>query len=344
MMSRDNSSNADERRRWWIMVTDDLRRSAGPALMVLALSACGCLQAPTADGSPRARTLLGMRSFKSSAPDDGVALAVSKPSRTAGAGHSEAQPAEQGPDLNPVQLASSKDKEDSPPAEQAPPPRTANPEASGQTPPANGQTPPANGQAGKNPPAAPGNAPAAPGQRTGPGSYTPEPAFNLRKSGPSPTAYPPATAGLVPPGGIPVDPHQRVVPTASGALLNLPPGESPAERALELNARLVSVETERQALEVRARELTGALEARDRVLSQHSRDIHEAAEEVSKAREQVSTWRKELDEARVRLRSREMEDVQTLKAIVAVLERLTEASPGGPEGRHEGGPARMPEE
>ena len=126
-------------------------------------------------------------------------------------------------------------------------------------------------------------------------------------------------------------------------MLNLPPGESPAERALELNARLMAADADRQVLDRRARELTAALEERDRVLVQHSRDIHDAADEVVRAREQVTNWRKELEEARAKLRTREMDDVQTLKAIIALLERLNESG-RAPEARHDGGPARMPEE
>jgi hypothetical protein len=150
---------------------------------------------------------------------------------------------------------------------------------------------------------------------------------------------PPGATGLVPPGVLAPDPHQRAVPTAAGGLLNLPPGASLAERSLELTVRLQEADADRQALEYRARELTAALEARDRVLNEHGRDIHEAAEEVARAREQVSAWRKELEEARVRLRGREQEDVQTLKAIIALLERLTEPAPGA-EGHREGGAIR----
>jgi hypothetical protein len=56
----------------------------------------------------------------------------------------------------------------------------------------------------------------------------------------------------------------------------------------------------------------------------------------------VGAWRKELEDARARLRGRELEDVQTLKAIIALLERLTEPAPGS-EGRREGA-TRAPEE
>jgi hypothetical protein len=331
------------------MVNDDPARGILPAILVMGLFTCGCLQTPTGDGSLKATTAFGFHP-KSAVSDDSVVLAVAKPARSTGAPQATtvaAQSAEEGPDLNGVQTASA--KEEVPAGEQAPAPRAAqSADATGLPAAPSGQPgknpPAAPGQANKTPPVAPGNAP-APGQRNGIGSYNPDPAFASRKPVAAPPGpYPPGTAGLVPPGGIPLDPHQRQVPTASGALLNLAPGESPAERALELSARLSAAEADRVALDHRAHELTVALESRDRALQQHGHDIHEAAEEVARAREQVTAWHKELDTARVRLRSREMEDVQTLKAIIAVLERLTEPSTNGPDARHEGSPARMPEE
>jgi hypothetical protein len=319
------------------MVSDDHGRNGLSAVLLTALLGCGCLQTQTGQGLFKT-TAVGIHS---AAPDDGaVVLAVAKPAR-AGAEAASGQAAEQGPSLNPVQPAGATDAS----AEQAPPPRPM-PDALGQPQPAQtpagqppaaqtppGQTPPAAGQPAKDatsaPPPANGTAPA------------PRP---LPRNGVDPTlARKPYPAGnaVAQAGGTPNDPHQRPVPTATGALLNLAPGESPAERALELNARLAVADADRQVLEQRAQELTAALELRDRALSQHSRDIHEAAEEVARAREQVTAWRKELEEARGRLRTREQDDVQTLKAIIALLERLTEAERNA---RHDAGAARMPEE
>ncbi len=307
------------------MVNDDLWRSLLPASLFAVFFSCGCLQTPMTDGSLRTASP-GLRSKPAAADDAGAAsLAVAKPSRSAAADPAAARATTDGPDVNPVQTTSA--RLESPDSEQAPMPRQG---ATNQ-----GQPPTANGQPAKDSAAA-APAPGANGAAVPPqpiNRYSPQPAF-AKKLPPGP----PGAAGLVPPGGLAVDPHQRTVPTATGGLLNLQPGESLAERALELTARLQASDADRQALDVRARELAAALDIRDRTLAQHGRDIHEAADEVAKAREQVSAWRKELEDARVRLKSREQDDVDTLKAVITVLERLTEA-----DARHESAP-RMPEE
>jgi hypothetical protein len=341
---RGGFSSADERRRWWLMVNVDPGRHGLSAVLLTALLGCGCLQTQTGEGP--FKTTAGGFSPKGAAPDSAVVLAVAKPApggvaSSAGADTTPARAAE-GPDLNPVQPASATAD---PPADPVPP--RPMPNAPGEPPAVQtqpGQTPPAPGQPNKDATnaAPPANATVPPAQARPPLRYNPDPTLTAKKA----TPYPPAglaQAGGVQPGGYPNDPHQRPVPTASGSLLNLQPGESPAERALELNARLMAADADRQVLDRRARELTVALEERDRALVQHTRDIHEAADEVAKAREQVTNWRKELEEARAKLRTRELDDVQTLKAIITLLERLTEAGQT-PDARHDAGAVRMPPE
>jgi hypothetical protein len=310
------------------MVNGDHRWRGLRVVVCTALFACGCLQTQPGGGSSKVATAFGFNSPRGGAADDATfAVAVAKPGRPGAASRTaEPPPADGGDPNNPVQAASAKQD---PAGEQAPAPRPQPPDPAGQ--------PPAAGQPAKDP--ANPAAPAPPAQRPLNNRYAPDPMFPLKK----PQSGQPGASGVVQAGGVPpVDPHARTVPSVGGALLNLPPGESPAERALELNARLAAADADRHTLEVRARELTAALEARDQSLAQHSRDIHEAVEEVASARVQVTAWRKELEDARARLRSRELEDVQTLKAIITLLERLTEPSPA-PDGRREGA-TRAPEE
>jgi hypothetical protein len=321
--------NDEERRRWWFMVNDDHGRRGLSAVLLSALLGCGCLQTQTGDGP--FKMTAGSTPGKNAAPQDaGVVLAVAKPAPSGPGTDTRAdatgpQPAADGPELNPIQPASATNGQE---PEQAPPPRPQPPDVASAPPPEAGQP------AKDSPGTTPGSTATSPPRPTP--RNAPDPAVASKK----PASYPPGSAGLVPP--VAIDPHQRPVPTAVGGLLNLPPGESPVERAVELSYRLQAVDAERQALERRTRELGAALEVRDLALVQHGRDIHEAAEEVSRARAQVENWRKELDEARVSLKSRQLEDVQTLKAIIALLERLTETGTG--PARHDGGAARMPEE
>jgi hypothetical protein len=307
------------------MVTGDHGRHGFRAVLLMALLGCGCLQTQTG-GGPFRMAASSARNTSSAAEDGGVVLAVAKPAPHSAGSTTDVPPQlSDGPDvMNPVQTVSA--KTNAPETEQGPPPRQMPTDPTVQTPPGANQQP--------KDAAAPAPANTAAQQPGQPARQAPAPGVASRN---------PPGAAPGQPGGVPLDPHRRQVPTAAGSLLNLPPGESPVERAVELSYRIQALDADRQVLEQRARELTAALESRDRALVQHGRDLHEAAEEVARARTQVANWRKELEEARIRLKSRELEDVQTLKAIIALLERLTEPK-SGPDARHEDGPGRMPEE
>lgn len=166
------------------------------------------------------------------------------------------------------------------------------------------------------------NAPAAPGPEGG---------------GPPGTGKPAAPAGLagVPPGQPPPfqDPHQRLAPTATGALLNVPPGGSIAERALELSARLATAEADRKALEARISLLTAAVESRDQELQAAGREVQEATDEVVRTRKQLQDWRHDLEAARANSQKQKKEDLEKLRAIITLMEKMLEnsPSPGQPE-------------
>src|SRR5262245_31060342 len=108
------------------------------------------------------------------------------------------------------------------------------------------QTPPPPGE-GKTPPeSAVARAPAAQGQ---------EPRA-VENGGPVLQAAYPAGAPPAPTG-------TATRPTVTGTPLNLAPGESPTERALELSRKLAIAEEEKLALSAHAQQLAVQLEARD---------------------------------------------------------------------------------
>ncbi len=324
------------------MVNDDPASNRMCPFLLAGLLACGCVQTRAGDGLVKGSPAAGYKAVAEAATADGtVALAISKPARPGGSAPAQAITQvsgvrAEGPDLDPVRQAVVKPDA---PGEQAPAPR---PMPQGPPDPA---AAPAKDSAAKTPgqPQPPSTNKDSPAPGTTAGPPKPAGARYAPELAPVPRKVPPAPPGAaVVPAAVPlVDPHQRPVPTAAGELLNLPPGASLAERALQLSSRLAAADADRQALELRARELSAALEARDQALARHGREIHEAAEEVARAREQVAGWRKELEAARARMRDREQDDVQTLKAVIGLLERLTEP---GPEARHEGAPSREADE
>jgi hypothetical protein len=127
------------------------------------------------------------------------------------------------------------------------------------------------------------------------------------------------------------DPHQRLAPTATGALLNVPPGESIAERALDLGVRLAAAEADRQALEARITQLTTTLQAREQELQTASKEVQEATDEVLATRQQLQTWRQELEDARIRSQKQKREDLEKMKALIVLMEKvLANGSSSGP--------------
>lgn len=171
------------------------------------------------------------------------------------------------------------------------------------------QTPPPPGE-GKTPPdSAVAKAPAAQGQEPraaengGPVLQAAYPAGTL----PMPTPTPTGTATR---------------PTVTGTPLNLAPGESPAERSLELARKLAIAEEEKLAMTAHAQQLAVLLEAKDRALIQAEREIRAAAEEVAEARADLQRWKKEMGLLRERLRGAELENVATLRSLIAWLERM----------------------
>jgi hypothetical protein len=118
------------------------------------------------------------------------------------------------------------------------------------------------------------------------------------------------------------DPHQRMAPTASGSLLNLPPGEGPMERAVELTRQLQMIQSEKRLLAEQLRHEQEAAQGRDRLLSEATRDIKDATTEVESTRGAMRDATEELKQQRVRLSVMENDVVETLKSVVTLLEKL----------------------
>lgn len=136
---------------------------------------------------------------------------------------------------------------------------------------------------------------------------------------PGPACPTPATGapgGLGTPGSLVLpDPTVRAMPTATGARLNLGPGEVPADRLVELSQYLEAALAQNRDLVGRVRELEALGVAREQALA-------EALGEVEIASGEVARTRAALQALQAKLLLIETEDIETLKAVIAALERL----------------------
>jgi hypothetical protein len=160
------------------------------------------------------------------------------------------------------------------------------------------------------------------------------------KGAPGPAT--PPTSGRIEPLPAPAkpEPHQRAAPTATGALLNLAPGESPIERLTAVALRLEGVEAERKALQARAESLSATLGEREKALQQAVREVQDSAEEMQRTRTAAQTLKQEVEEVRAALSRRDKDEIETLRAINKLLERMTEEKNRPPAGNDERSPWR----
>ncbi len=116
--------------------------------------------------------------------------------------------------------------------------------------------------------------------------------------------------------------NQRVAPGAVGSLLRLGPNESPLDRVVELARQVEATRGENAALLGRIRELEGLGLGREQALSEALREVDNATAEVGRARTDLVNLRRELQALKDRLEEIEKEDVETLKLVIAALDRL----------------------
>ena len=191
------------------------------------------------------------------------------------------------------------------------------------------------------------------GQPPGP-MLPPQPPSGTQPAGPTGTGPPsgssspggaalpgnPSTGGTAMQGtwmggtSAPFGPHVRTAPTATGSLLNLGPGEIAADRVVELAKLLEAAGVENRALVGRIRDLEASGIGREQALTEALREVEAASAEVGRARADLAVLRKEIVALKDRLEQVEKEDVETLKAVIAALDKLVQGAPlGRPAGK-----------
>ncbi len=96
------------------------------------------------------------------------------------------------------------------------------------------------------------------------------------------------------------------------------------DRVVEISQRLATAEDERRALTAQIGQLETALEERDRALHSIKAEIRAANEEVTRTRTELQRMKQETASCRERLLASEKENLTTLQAIVAMLEKFLE--------------------
>jgi len=163
-----------------------------------------------------------------------------------------------------------------------------------------------------------------PGQPTGQPTGEPAP----RPTAPPTTATQPAhyagryDRGVPPPGA-----GNRQAPTAVGGGFELGPHETPMDRAVELGRKIELVSKENLALLARIRQLEAAAEARETALNESLRDAQIATDEATRLRNDLQAVRKDLAALKVRVTQMEKDETETLKAVIAAIEKLLQQSP-----------------
>ncbi len=145
----------------------------------------------------------------------------------------------------------------------------------------------------------------------------------------APSPLPPAVAPSPLPSAVALgDPRQLPRPTATGAILNLAPGESAMDRAAELIRRADEATTENKVLQARVRSLEAKALEREQAIAESLRDVDAAAVEVTRARAEIAGLRKDIQALKLRVQQVEADETETLKLIIDALEKLLKAPEG----------------
>jgi chromosome segregation ATPase len=89
---------------------------------------------------------------------------------------------------------------------------------------------------------------------------------------------------------------------------------------------LAASEAERKTLEAKVSELTAALQARELELQTAAKEVQESTDEIVQTRKQLQGWRQDLEETRVRIQKQKREDIEKLKSVIALAEKVLESS------------------
>jgi hypothetical protein len=118
-----------------------------------------------------------------------------------------------------------------------------------------------------------------------------------------------------------------MTPTAVGARLELAPWEVPTDRVIELTRQLDALNVLNRSLIARIQDMEAGGATREQALAEAGREVETSEIELAKARGSLQLTREEVALLRVKLQQMEAEDVETLKMVIAALDKLYNAPP-----------------
>jgi hypothetical protein len=121
---------------------------------------------------------------------------------------------------------------------------------------------------------------------------------------------------------VPGDPHLRATPTVTGARLNLAPSEVATDRVIDLTRQLDLLMGHNRELVNRIKDLEAAGVTREQAMAEALREVDAAGAEVLRTRALLQSLRNENVALQQRIQQIEEEDIRTLKAVIAALERI----------------------
>jgi predicted nuclease with TOPRIM domain len=104
--------------------------------------------------------------------------------------------------------------------------------------------------------------------------------------------------------------------------LQLTPGQTATDRAVELARKLEDAERDKQVLSKRIAELDATVASRNRALEEAGREVLAAREELMRSRAELEGWQQEMQGLREKLRSADKENLATLQATVSLLQHM----------------------
>jgi cell division protein FtsB len=154
-----------------------------------------------------------------------------------------------------------------------------------------------------------------------------------RKASPPPTAGgtfppdPPPAVPAAPPSSwsaVFPDEHKRDTPTVKGERLSLNPTETGLDKAVELAKKIEQLQAENKALVARIALLEQAAAGREEAIAESVREVEAATVEVIRTRNELKEARAAVARLKQQMRQMEQDEIETLKAMIAALEKLLE--------------------
>lgn len=111
-------------------------------------------------------------------------------------------------------------------------------------------------------------------------------------------------------------------PPLYGTRLGVPPGESPAAKALALTEQLTASKSENEQLTTRVRGLEAEVAASNQALARATTEVVETRTELAHARTDLEQWKQEVATLREKLVAAEKENLSTLQSTVGLVQQL----------------------